>query len=171
MELAMGGRKFGEDGNRDLKFFDAMLATLRQKLSVYNERIYTTGFSNGTGFSYLLWAERGDTLAAIGAVAGVLAHSEKSRLHQPRPLIAIFGTDPHTASKEIKERTIHAAREVNNALASEESCDIPTGASDCKLYPSTSQTPVKNIIHTGGHEYLPWMAEEIVKFFQNHKKL
>jgi polyhydroxybutyrate depolymerase len=163
-------KEIGEDGNRDLKFFDAMLATLRQKYPVYSERIYTTGFSNGTGFSYLLWAERGNTLAAIGAVAGVLARSEKSRLHQPRPLIAIFGTDPHTAPAEIKEKTIQAARKVNHALASEESCHIPNGASDCKLYPSTSKTPVKNVIHAGGHEYLPWMAEEIVKFFQEHRK-
>jgi predicted esterase len=33
--------------DRDLKFFDAMLATMRQKFPVDNARIYATGFSNG----------------------------------------------------------------------------------------------------------------------------
>ena len=163
-------KELGVDGNRDLKFFDAMLATLRQKYPVDNERIYTAGFSNGTGFSYLLWVERGNTLAAVGAVAGVLADSEQDKLKQPRALIAIFGTGQGTASEAVKEKTIAAARKVDHASASEQSCPIPTGATDCKLYPSTSQTPVKNITHDGGHEYPSWVPEEIVKFFQNHKK-
>jgi len=163
-------KELGVDGNRDLKFFDAMLATLRQKYPVDNERIYTAGFSNGTGFSYLLWVERGNTLAAVGAVAGVLAESEQDKLTQPRALIAIFGTGQGTASEAVKEKTIAAARKVDHASASEQSCPIPTGATDCKLYPSTSQTPVKNITHDGGHEYPSWVPEEIVKFFQNHKK-
>ncbi len=58
----------GQEGNRDLKLFDAMLSTLHQKYSVDDTRIYTTGFSNGGGFSYLLWAERGKIIAAIGEV-------------------------------------------------------------------------------------------------------
>src|SRR5262245_32516284 len=69
----------GDDNDRDLKLFDAILATLRQKYSVDDTRIYTTGFSNGTGFSYLLWVERGEVFAAIGAVAGVIADSEQQK--------------------------------------------------------------------------------------------
>lgn len=37
----------GENGDRDLKLFDAMLATIKQNHSVDDARIYTTGFSNG----------------------------------------------------------------------------------------------------------------------------
>lgn len=36
----------GELGNRDLKFFDAVLGTLREKYSVDDRRVYATGFSN-----------------------------------------------------------------------------------------------------------------------------
>ena len=157
-------------GDRDLKFFDAMLATLRQNFSVDDARIYTTGFSNGTGFSYLLWVERGDKLAAIGAVAGILAESERTKLSQPRALIAI-GPDPGQGTPQGPvQDTIERARQVNNATGPGQPCPIPTGATDCDLYPSTTHTPVKQISHTLGHVYPPWAPDEIVKFFKNHKK-
>src|SRR3954469_12549725 len=50
----------GAQGDRDLKFFDAMLASLRRDYRVDDKRIYATGHSNGGGFTYLLWAMRGD---------------------------------------------------------------------------------------------------------------
>ena len=58
---------------------------------VDNTRIYATGFSNGAGFSFLLWARRGQKLAAIGECAGHLALSEQ--LTVPRALVAITGKE------------------------------------------------------------------------------
>jgi len=163
-------KELGVDGDRDLKFFDTMLAALRQRFPVDDDRIYTTGFSNGTGFTYLLWAERGHLLAAIGAVSGELQASERNKLSSPRALIAIYGTGAHTASQQIQNETIDRARAVDKATASAEQCPTPTGAASCKLYPSTINTPVKEIKHDGGHVYLSWEPEEVVKFFKNHKK-
>jgi len=163
-------KELGDDGNRDLKFFDAMLAEVRQKYAVDEERIYTTGFSNGTGFSYLLWAERGDKLAAIGAVSGVLSKSEQNQPIKPRALISIAGEnglDPGAVNATIKR-----ASEINEA-GPREPCDIPGGApanTKCHLYPSLKNTPVKQITHPDGHHYFFWEPEEIVKFFKNHKK-
>jgi hypothetical protein len=51
-------RALGEVGDRDLKFFDAVLASMRKKFSVNDKRIYAAGFSNGSLFTFLLWAER-----------------------------------------------------------------------------------------------------------------
>src|SRR5438094_7300379 len=79
----------GQNGDRDLKFFDAMLATMKQTYTVDDARIYTTGFSNGGAFSYLLWAERGKILAAVGECAGRLWDSV--HLTQPRAFLAIAG--------------------------------------------------------------------------------
>ena len=76
----------GNVGNQDLDFFDAMLATMHQKFTVDDKRVYSTGFSNGGVFSYLLWAERSKTIAAIGEVAGRLWDSE--HLTEPRALLA-----------------------------------------------------------------------------------
>ncbi|HEV8181932.1 MAG TPA: hypothetical protein VGQ61_06135, partial [Candidatus Angelobacter sp.] len=72
--------------DRDLKFFDAMLATLRQKFPVDHERVYATGFSNGAIFTYLLWSERGKVLAAFGIVAGLLDPAEHFTV--PRAVVA-----------------------------------------------------------------------------------
>src|SRR4029079_690728 len=60
----------GNVGNKDLDFFDAMVATMKQKYIIDDRRVYTTGFSNGGIFSYLLWAERSKVIAAIGEDAG-----------------------------------------------------------------------------------------------------
>src|ERR1700677_1711701 len=50
-------RAAGEAGDRDLKFFDAVLAELHKKYAVDDGRIYATGFSNGGFFNYLLRSE------------------------------------------------------------------------------------------------------------------
>jgi polyhydroxybutyrate depolymerase len=163
-------KELGDDGNRDLKFFDAMLVELRQKYAVDEERIYTTGFSNGTGFSYLLWAERGEKLAAIGAVSGVLSKSEQDKPIPPRALISIAGKNG--LNPDAVKDTIKRASEIDDA-GPKELCDIPSGApttTKCHLYPSTKHTPVKQITHPDGHQYFSWEPPEIVKFFQNHKK-
>src|SRR5262249_52351740 len=55
----------GTVNDRDLKFFDATLEQLKKDYKVDTRRIYATGHSNGGGFTYLLWAERGDKLAAV----------------------------------------------------------------------------------------------------------
>ncbi|MEI9893131.1 MAG: hypothetical protein WDN28_04275 [Chthoniobacter sp.] len=45
----------GDYGDRDLKFFDSILTSLRQDYHVDDKRIFVTGHSNGGGFTYLLW--------------------------------------------------------------------------------------------------------------------
>ena len=62
-------KTFGDQGDRDLKFFDAVLATLKKDYKVDEKRIYATGHSNGGGFTYLLWAARGDVFAAVAPCA------------------------------------------------------------------------------------------------------
>ncbi len=55
----------GEVEDRDVKFFDAMLADFRQTLKVDDKRVYAVGFSNGGGFAFVLWAARGDQISAV----------------------------------------------------------------------------------------------------------
>ena len=61
----------GDHGDRDLKFFDAVLASLKSDYKVDTKRIYSTGHSNGGGFTYLLWAARGEHFAAFAPSAAV----------------------------------------------------------------------------------------------------
>ena len=46
----------GAQGDRDLKFVDAMLAAINKRYRVDKHRIYATGFSNGGVFMYVLWS-------------------------------------------------------------------------------------------------------------------
>src|SRR5258705_4900431 len=102
-------KEAGDNGDRDLKLFDAMLATMKQTYTVDNDRIYTTRFSNGSGFSYLLWAERGKTLAAIGECAGRLQDS--THLTQPRAFLAIAGQADKTDLFIWQPQSIELARQ------------------------------------------------------------
>jgi polyhydroxybutyrate depolymerase len=154
----------GNVGNKDLDFFDAMLATMKQKFSVDDQRVYSTGFSNGAIFSYLLWAERSKVIAAIAACAGVLWDSE--HLTQSRALLAAGGKADTTLPFDKQQQTIELGRTADNATGPGQSC-----GQICTLYLSTSQTPVKTLIHSGGHVYPPWMPDETVKFFKAHKQI
>jgi polyhydroxybutyrate depolymerase len=161
----------GQNGDRDLKFFDEMLATMHQKFSVDDERVYTTGFSNGGIFSYLLWAERAKVIAAIGEVAGRLFDPE--HLTQPRAVLAIAGKADTTDPFALQQQTIeNDDRPADGATGPGQQCPVPSGAASgtqCTRYPSTTQTPVKTLIHPGAHVYPTWAPGEIVTFFKAHK--
>ena len=152
----------GDYGDRDLKLFDAMLATMLQTYSADDHRIYSTGFSNGGTFSYLLWAERGKTIAAVGECAGRFFDSVHPT--ETRPVLAIAGELDTTDPFALQQQSIATARQVDNANGAGQPC-----GQNCTFYASTSQTPVKTFIHPGAHVYPPWAPGEIVKFFKNHK--
>lgn len=149
----------GNVGNRDLDFFDAMLETMKQTYAVDEKQIYSTGFSSGAVFSYLLWAERGKTIAAIGEVAGRLWDSE--HLTEPRPILAIAGQKDTTDPFDLQLQSIEKSRQADSANGPAQVC-----GQNCKFYASTTQTPVKTFTHPGGHVYPPWAPAEIVKFFK-----
>src|SRR5258706_10476239 len=58
-------RTVGDQSDRDLKFFDAVLASLKQDYRVDSKRLYATGHSNGGGVTYLLPAAPADPFAAL----------------------------------------------------------------------------------------------------------
>ncbi|HKF22768.1 MAG TPA: esterase [Candidatus Angelobacter sp.] len=150
--------------DRDLKFFDAMLAGLRQQFPIDDSRIYSTGFSNGAIFSYLLWAERGKVLAAVGVCNGLLAAGE--HLTVPRPVVVIGGESDPLVPLASLQQGIEVDRQINGAAASGQPCGPM-----CTLYPSSTQTPVVTRIHPGGHFYPPWASPAIVEFFKLHRQL
>jgi len=83
----------GDMNDRDLHFFDAMLKSLQQDYKIDDKRIYATGHSNGGGFTYLLWAKRGDVFAAVAPSSAVAPRVVD--LLRPKPALHIMGeTDP-----------------------------------------------------------------------------
>ena len=146
----------GQAENRDLKFFDAALATMRTKYNV--GRVYVSGFSNGALFSLLLWATRARELAGVGVCAGVLLPSVHPTV--PKPLIHVAGERDHIAVYDRQVETMKQERAINGC--SDDGQPLGFGAT---LYPSTKHAPVQTVINRAGHVY-PYNASLwIVHFF------
>ena len=156
-------REPGEDADRDLKLFDAMLSTLHGKYAVDDDRVYATGFSNGAIFTYLLWAERGKTLAAIASCAGKPWGSVRPTL--PMPALLIGGREDPLVKFRDQMDALDLVRKIDSCSGAGEPC-----GPECTRYPSSVQAPVVEIIHPGGHVYPPWAPERTVEFFRNHPR-
>ena len=151
----------GQDDDRDLKLVDAALTSLRDKFKVDDARIYSTGFSNGANFTYLLWAERPGVFAAYAPVAARLRPSVQPK--QPKPLFHVAGTRDAQIAFADQKAAIETALRVDGVSGKGASC-----GNGCTIYGSSSAAPVMTWIHPGGHEYPQGTSERIAKFFRDH---
>ncbi|MFM7316905.1 MAG: alpha/beta hydrolase family esterase [bacterium] len=153
-------------GGRDLNFFDAMLAWLRKEYKVDDNRIYSTGHSNGGGFTYLLWAERGKEFAAMGPSAAIgLKLLPKLT---PKPMIHIAGEADPLVKIEWQRQMISLVKEINATVAEGKRWQDVKNAT---VYESPDGRNVVTLIHPGKHNYLPASSEAIVKFFKATAKV
>jgi len=153
----------GEEGDRDLKFVDTMLASFREKYSIDENRVYATGFSNGGLFTYLLWSQRPNEFAAF-APGGAVLLSQVS-LTRVRPVLHYGGQSDQLARFEKQRETIDQVRKFNGCAEQGEYC-----GPSCTLYKSTKVAPVETFIHPYGHFYPPAVTPLIVKFFKEHPR-
>jgi polyhydroxybutyrate depolymerase len=153
----------GQDGDRDLRLVDTALMSLRKQFRVDEARIYSTGFSNGAGFTYLLWAERPAVFAAFAPVAARLRPSVQPK--QPRPVFHVAGTKDTTILFADQQQAIETAKRVNGV--SEQGASCGTG---CTTYGSGVAT-IMTWLHPGGHQYPAGTSERIAKFFREHPTL
>lgn len=152
----------GDEGDRDLKFFDAVLASLRQDFHVDDRRIYVTGHSNGGSFTYLLWAMRGDLFAAVAPSSTVAAQLIPKL--KPKPVMHLAGEQDTLVKFEWQQRMMQALRNLNGCG------DGTPWEKWCQLYPSKSGTPVVTFIHPGTHQFPADAPATIVKFFKEHPR-
>jgi polyhydroxybutyrate depolymerase len=149
----------GDQKDRDLHFFDTVLATLRDKYKIEERRVYATGHSNGGSFTYLLWAERPEVFAAVAPSAAVDARSVR-RL-KPKPALHVAGRKDPLVKFNWQERMMRAIRNVNGCSETGKEW-----AKNATIYPSSSGTPVVTYIHDGDHAFPPEASELIVRFFK-----
>jgi len=150
----------GDMHDRDLHFFDAMLKTLKQDYNVDVKRIYATGHSNGGGFTYLLWATRGNVFAAVApssAVAGRVLY-----LMKPKPAMHIMGENDPLVKPEWQKLMCNRVLKLNSCSA-----DGQVYAPDATLYPSSTGNPVVLYVHPGGHVYPEEANAVVIKFFKS----
>ncbi len=158
------GRRSGWNSNpndpesRDLKFFDAVYESLGGKVDP--DRIFSTGHSNGGGFTYCLWAARPELFAAF-APSSAVARNFTDRLVS-KPAMHIAGkTDPRV-KYAWQEPMMNFIKTLNDC--SEGEAWHSAGELIGIIYPS--ETPFVTLIHPGGHEFSKDAPELIVRFFQ-----
>jgi polyhydroxybutyrate depolymerase len=150
----------GDNGDRDLHFFDTMLASLRQECKIDPRRIYCTGHSNGGGFTYLLWAQRGSTLAAVAPSSAIDARS--APILKPKPAFHLAGESDPLVKFAWQQRMIERLKVVNGCGEGQ------PYAEHCTLYPSKGGTPLVTFIHPGGHVFPAEAPPLIVRFFKEN---
>jgi polyhydroxybutyrate depolymerase len=154
----------GDQNDRDLKLFDAVLATMKKDYGVDAKRIYSTGHSNGGAFTYLLWSARPDTFAAVAPSGAAGAVRMRAQL-KPCPCLHLAGETDPLVKFEWQEASMKAVRAVNGCTGE------PTKwAEGCLEYKSEQGAPFVSYIHPGGHRYPDAAPGLIVKFFKEHTK-
>lgn len=152
-------REPGQAGNRDLKFVDALLAKLREQYPIDDQRIFAVGFSNGAGFTYLLWLERAQAFAGFAAVAGKSTLTGKFTV--PKPAVQIGGQADKLVPPSESKIAFANVRKLNGCPDRGQPC-----GAGCTRYPSTKNAPVVQVIHPGPHVYPPQATKLIVSFFK-----
>jgi polyhydroxybutyrate depolymerase len=150
----------GDHEDRDLKFFDAVLATLKKDYQIDENRVYATGHSNGAAFTCVLWVARGDMLAAIAPSAGF---SRSARTAKPLPVLHVAGENDPLVRFAAQKIAMSAVRKINGCED-----EGKEWAKNCLEYKSDKGTPFVSFIHPGDHKYPTEAPALIVKFFKQH---
>ena len=159
----------GDAGGRDLAFFDAMLKTLTADQKVDERRVYATGHSNGGGFTYILWAERGDVLAAVAPSSAVATALLPAFRVKALPALHLAGQADALVPFAKQERSIALVRRINQCEP--EGKPWPAaGALKGTLYPSAAGAPLVTLIHAGGHRFPAEAPGLITRFLQEQVK-
>jgi polyhydroxybutyrate depolymerase len=86
----------------DVGFTEALIDSLSAEYNINDERIYSTGMSNGGFFSYLLACSLSDRIAAVASVTGSMSLNQISSCNpgHPMPVMEIHGTADETVPYE-----------------------------------------------------------------------
>ena len=148
----------GEQGDRDLKFFDGLFARVKKEWKVDLKRVYATGHSNGGAFTYLLWETRPEMFAAF-APSG--ASTRNAALLGAKPAIHIAGQTDPLVKFEWQQRTMEVVRRNNGCVGKGVERD-----KFCTEYASPKGAPFVAFVHGGGHEFPTEAPAAMVRFFK-----
>lgn len=147
----------GELGDRDLAFFDAIVAWLDAHACVDRARVFVLGYSNGAGLAHLIACERRGAIAGAAIAAGRLS----CRPAAPMPIIMSHG---------LQDGTIGYAQgvEASRSWAVANGCTAPprAGVQGC-VAADGCRAATRLCTHPGGHEYETAFTKAATEFFQS----
>jgi polyhydroxybutyrate depolymerase len=156
----------GDHDDRDLKFFDAVVDSLKRDYKVDARRLYSTGHSNGGAFTYLLWQTRADQLAAFAPSAAIFVdaagHPGRTRDGVNRPVLHVAGENDPLVKFEWQKQMIAMVKKLNQ-------CDQGQPWDQdkrCTFYKSAIKCDVVTYIHQAKHGFPSEVPGIVVKFFK-----
>ncbi len=152
----------GGEGDRDLAFYDMMLATLRAKLPVDGDRIFVMGHSNGSAFTSLLLNQRGDSIAATANMSS-----------QPGPFL--LSTDPVRSmfmSMGMADPLVPFEQQQKSIPLAEQKLGVDPASAVVDGFFRAEHGPgnveLDTYVHPAGHEVPAAVPALVVAFFQRH---
>ncbi len=152
----------GELGDRDLAFYDTMLATLRSSLPVDADRVHLLGHSNGAAFASLLVSRRGTTVAAVATISA----QPPARLLSASPARSMFmvmGKADPIVPYAFQKLSIPPAQKLLGT-----SPDRATVTGYLRVEPGRGNLQLATYVHPGGHEIPTAVPALVVDFFRRH---
>jgi len=155
----------GHYNDRDVLFFDCLIDYLKKHFSNDCSNTFVTGFSNGAIFSYVLLAERRDSITAIAPIAGFLEPASDRERIEGKPIFHVVGTKDTTVKYERQRTTIDSIISINK-------CNLENDSENSKLKKFVSVDGYSlyvyedNIAHVVPEESIPM----IIDFFKSHIK-
>lgn len=154
-----------EDEGRDIRFFDVLLEYLKKSYNVDADNIFATGHSNGGGFTYALWALRGDKFKGFApSAAGTRRLGENAKKRMPKPVLIIGGSEDDVVRIERVRREIEIAKRINGCTTHRKFSKSVT------LYQGVDGADVAVVIHPSGHQFQSALVPEVVEFFKYVQK-
>ncbi len=147
----------GEYKDRDLKFFDAVYDRLTKDFQVDLKRVYAMGHSNGGAFTYLLWSQRSEKLAAVGP-SGAIAGTYRGQL-KAKPAFIVMGEKDQLVRPVVQKLGIRYVQSLNGASGALKSGVQKGSKADLGLY-----------IYPGDHAYPQNANKPMVEFFKSNRQ-
>jgi len=153
----------GELGDRDVKFFDEVLKRLARDYKPDEKRIYVVGHSNGARFVNVLWALRGEKLAALCSVAGQGGLMIRDAV--PRSIWMSMGERDQIVPVRGQKLSVEVVKKLLKVDEKQGKTD-----GDTTIYKGTKDTELVVEIRDAGHEFPQDSIPEIIEFFKRNEK-
>jgi polyhydroxybutyrate depolymerase len=153
----------GELDDRDLHFFDTLLAAIEAALPIDGQRIYIMGHSNGSQMAGLVVNQRGERIAAVANLSAT-----PNRLLPTDPVRSMFfamGTDDPIVPIDHQRAAIGLAEDL---LDIDPSTRTTEGDLVSERPAAPSGIELEYLVYPGGHEPPPEEPALVVAFFQRH---
>ena len=145
----------------DMKFFDALLASISKDYCVDQARVFSTGYSFGGMMSHSLACSRGSKLRAFAPMAGAFFDGTKSCATPVPAWIAHASNDP-----TVSFASGQAARDIWLKTNGCGTTTMPISPSPCVAY-QCSKAPVNWCVHTEGHVWPSFASKGVWAFFSS----